>query len=69
MNRVLFERLHRDEARRAEWRLLDEALAARSGGKQRVRVRLGHLLIKAGAALAHEIVTAQPKPCCAANVE
>lgn len=69
MNKTYWERLHRDEARRAEWRLLDEALAARSGSKQRVRVRLGHLLIKAGASLAHELVTVQPKPCCAANVK
>ena len=62
MDNAYFERLHRDEARRAEWRLLDEALAARSGNKHPVRVRLGRLLIKAGASLAHETVTVQSKP-------
>jgi hypothetical protein len=61
MKNAYFERLHRDEARRAEWRLLDKALAARSGHKHSVRVRLGHLLIWAGASLAHETVTAQSK--------
>ena len=63
MKNAYFERLHRDEARRAEWRLLDEALAARSGNKHSVRVRIGHLLIWAGASLAHETVTVQSKPC------
>ncbi len=63
MDKMYFERLHQEEARRAEWRLLDEALAARSGNKHPVRVRLGHLLIKAGASLAHETVTVQSKPC------
>lgn len=69
MRNVYFERLHRDEARHAEWRLLDEALAARSGDKRPVRARLGHLLIWAGASLAHEAVTVHPKPCCIANIE
>lgn len=63
MDNAYFERLHRDEARRAEWRLLDQALATRSGDKYPVRVRLGHLLIWAGASLAHETVSVQSKPC------
>ncbi len=62
MNKTYFERLHQEEARRTEWRWLDYALAARNN-KQPVRVRVGHLLIKAGATLAHESVTVQPKPC------
>lgn len=69
MDKLYWERLHRDEARRAEWRLLDEAFAVRAGDKQPVRVRLGHLLIRAGASLAHEAVTMHPKPCCVVNVE
>ncbi len=63
MDKLYWERLHRDEARRAEWRLLDEALAMRSGDKHPMRVRFGHLLIWAGASLAHETVIVQSKPC------
>jgi hypothetical protein len=62
MDKMYFERLHQEEARRAEWRSLDYALAARTN-KQPVRVRVGYLLIKAGATLAHESVTVQSKPC------
>jgi hypothetical protein len=68
MNKTYFERLHQEEARRTEWRWLDQALAARSN-KQPVRVQLGHLLIKAGASLAHETVTVHPQSGCVANAE
>jgi hypothetical protein len=52
-----FETLHRDEARRAEWRLLDCALANRTADRtwlQRWRVALGHTMIGLGTRLAGE---------------
>jgi hypothetical protein len=65
MDQRYFERLHREQARRAEWRLLDEALRTRCSSKHHpVRVLFGHWLIRVGAALADETVVAQPKPCC-----
>lgn len=63
MDKTYWERVQRDEARRAEWRLLDHALATR-GDHRSVRVRLGYMLIRAGATLAHITVTVQPEPCC-----
>ena len=65
MDRTYFERLHRQEARHAEWRLRDEALRTRTVTNHvPVRVTLGHWLIRAGAVLANETVVAQPKSCC-----
>lgn len=52
-----FETLHRDEARRAEWRLLDYALATRTAHGawlQRWRVTIGHTMIGLGTRLAGE---------------
>lgn len=66
MNRTYFEQLHIEESRRAEWRLLDEALRTRPGPSRRVRRSLGRALIALGAWLAAEpaatesIMTAQP---------
>jgi hypothetical protein len=55
-----FERLHRQEARHAEWRTLDAALTQSSHeGSQmveRLRVAVGHWLIQLGAHLSHERV-------------
>lgn len=66
MNRSYFERLHVEELRRADWRLLDEALRTRPDRPHRLRVRLGRALIALGARLADEptatesTMTAQP---------
>jgi hypothetical protein len=63
MDRIYFERLHREEARHAEWRRLDQALQARTKSQHRsIRVMFGRWLIRAGAALANETVISQPKP-------
>ncbi len=60
-----FERVDREEARHAEWRLLDQALQTRRGGKSEpIRITVGHWLIWAGAVLANETVVSQPKSCC-----
>ena len=57
MKNSYFETLHRDEARRAEWRLLDCALAtraARGAWVRRWRAALGHTMIGLGTRLAAE---------------
>lgn len=55
-----FERKHCEETRYAEWRMLDESLARRTGEShpigQRARVAIGHLLIQFGAHLAGDPV-------------
>lgn len=51
-----FERAHRDELRRSEWKHLDESLAKRKtsafGGRHPGLVVIGHVLIEAGMRIA-----------------
>lgn len=54
MDRTYFETLHAEERRRAEWRMLDEALRARSHTTPGVRVGIGHALMSLGAWIAGE---------------
>ncbi len=59
MDATYFERLHKDEERRAEWRLLDEALATRrhsgAGSWGRLRRAIGRMMIRAGTQLAGQL--------------
>lgn len=52
MGSSYFERLEAEEARRSEWRMLDEALRLRPGRPNWVRRQLGHALMVVGAHLA-----------------
>jgi hypothetical protein len=55
MKQTYFETLDRDEARRAEWRRLDCALAVRTAGStllRRWRAAVGYTLIGLGTRLA-----------------
>lgn len=64
MDPKYFERLHQEEQRYAEWRLLDQSLQARRGVTlPSIRITFGHWLIRAGAALADETIIVQPKSC------
>lgn len=65
MDPTYFERLDVEESRRAEWRMLDEALRTRRGvpGGRRVRVRLGYALIALGQRLVPEAEAAASNPC------
>jgi hypothetical protein len=55
MSNTYFERLHREEARHLEWRMLDEALEERiADNPGLLRTALGHLMIRAGARRAGE---------------
>jgi hypothetical protein len=64
MHRHYFERLHAEEARRAEWAMLDTALAERNADIKLhpLRVAVGHWMIVMGARLAGESVSAQSRP-------
>ncbi|HEX6289890.1 MAG TPA: hypothetical protein VFZ66_11895 [Herpetosiphonaceae bacterium] len=57
MKATYFETLHREEARRAEWRMLDSALQTRRATAPRLRryrSALGHAMIELGTRLAGE---------------
>jgi len=52
MKRSYWEHKEAEEARRNEWRMLDEALRLRPGRPSWLRVRLGRALMALGANLA-----------------
>lgn len=57
MDTKYFERLHVEEARRGDWRLLDESLQARTflaSRRRRLKVATGHAMMRIGAWLAGE---------------